>query len=131
MDWIRRKIDKQLRSPGLVYNPTIEYGGLYYSPQSGGYLNYDGIDHDMIHGLIVIGDTADEAGTIAHEWRHHWQHFNGIPYDGVTFNFNNDYQSEVIRYFSSSKAELDALRCEYKYATIHEEWECWLYDLLK
>jgi YbbR domain-containing protein len=65
------------------------------------------------------------AGTIAHEFRHHWQKWKGIKFDsaGWANQKGKSYTEAIVEYFLGSVTEMDALLFELKYAHCDEsEW---------
>lgn len=88
------------------------YAGLYHYPAKEEVL-IEGRHYDSKNGIIEICETCNED-TLVHEFRHHWQLSRGLKYDGVEFDaatYHNDeaYKKEIVRYFTTSKHELDAL----------------------
>ena len=133
LNWIR-KFDKTLVMPEVMFYPMDGCSGRYYYPRKDKEIfDEDGRGYWMRYGVIAINPevNCDYAGTIAHEWRHHWQCFNGIPFElSKRPDECEDYNEGLRRYFTSSKTELDAVRFEHKHAGVWEEWEEPLYDLL-
>lgn len=141
-NWIRKKLDKTLPSPNVMYFPLSTAGGRYYYPKKhAAAYDLDGKSHSMKNGLIIVDSKLDIhsiVGVIIHEFRHHWQHFNGVKYDKPTCssydkNIKN-YEKNTLQYFSSSIAELDAIRYEYshtKFRGQYEPWEKLLYPFIK
>lgn len=91
-------------------------GGGYYYP-SREELLLDDKWYRPDNGLILVNPLypKDIPHTLAHEWRHHWQRFHGIPYDGIPFTGDN-YRD----YYMRSQSEGDALRFALRYAPIDE-----------
>ena len=135
LNWLRKKVDKSIPIPEVVYHPLENAGGQYYPPDNYELYDPDGKPYSMRYGVIVIDpEYKPYQSTIAHEWRHHWQEFNGIKYDTPEYVDDDDYCKQVKKYYSTSKAELDALRFQYKYAGFdgpYKEWEEMLYPILK
>ena len=132
MGWLSR-IDKTLPMPNLVYVEDLDVGGCYVPPTNEP-VGIDDIEIENPHGTIVVNHSRaydplyfKESSVLAHEWRHHWQFFNGID-DGRRkgdFDFSNyyTYESEMVKFFSNSYNEFDALRFEIKHAkSYHNEW---------
>lgn len=129
--WIRG-FDKDLLLPEVifVFNPT--YSGLYIPPMKKEKLiagKYYPCDHGLIICSTLNPDIKSTAGTLAHEWRHHWQAYNSsLPCDYVSFDKYMDYKSAIKKYYSSSKRELDALKFEIQMAPTDwsKQWLAWL-----
>lgn len=78
-----------------------------------------------VDGVIFLRDNWD-ISTLIHEWRHHWQAENA-PFlftsdsnshqllHNLAWDYEN-YWSSIVTYFLSSRAELDALIFECKFA---------------
>lgn len=121
-NWLRR-FDRSLVVPEIVFvhtplaNGTDECGGFYQQPIDQEFLIGDKFV-DAHFGLIVIGIAEPEniAETIAHEWRHHWQLHNGMPFDNVRWQADKPYEHAIREYFLRSKAEMDALLFSRKVA---------------
>jgi len=134
LNWIRKKCDKTLVMPEVMFL-EIDYAGMYIHPEECEYYDTDGHPFYAGNGLIIV-DTRypeDVESTIAHEWRHHWQLFNGFKLEASDWDVeidDNDYNDHLIKYFTSSKFEMDALRFQYKYSFIDPSWEELLYQYL-
>lgn len=126
MNYLSR-YDKSLLLPKIVYSPMDQVGGQYYRP--GRYeIEKDGRYHDARRGIIIISTRYPELipGSIAHEWRHHWQIFNIGPHPNWPWQFENgkdDYQESIRKYFRMWH-EFDAFRFEYHFARnwSNENW---------
>ena len=138
LNWIR-KVDKSIPIPEVIFFPLSDATGMYFSPDCDNVMfDADGYSYSMDYGVIVVSTLAkneDIEGTIAHEWRHHWQQYNGFEYDESTITEYDEekmnYDEFAFQYFTTSKAELDALRFEYKYSNIPDQWEELLFKELK
>jgi hypothetical protein len=126
--WCSR--DKQVPVPDVAYVSDIHVAGLYISP------SIDYIIYDSIHilpsknGTIIINSDHDNiAAVIAHEYRHHWQYHHGWSYDGIQWQFDADYISELTNYYRESHSEMDALNYELIYAPCEESR--WIRALIK
>jgi hypothetical protein len=121
ISWLQRQA-KDLPTPRMVVvaGPAWErYPACYYRPhKSEIFLN--GRYAPLNSGLIVISesvlaeDCCGMANTLAHEWRHHWQHFNFKHRTSVKpFDYSLSYREAIVRYYHNHK-ELDALRFSHK-----------------
>lgn len=133
LNWIRN-VDKSLVIPEVVFSSLSWAGGIYHHPKRGEILIDDKF-YSLDYGVIEVPEKFGGYGpTLAHEWRHHWQHYNGWKFDQSYLwpeEFNPDeYDSLIVKYFTSNHHEMDALRFEYEYTTIHEKWEKLLYNYL-
>lgn len=137
LNWIRKKVDKSIPIPEVVYHPLDKAGGKYYQPNNCELYDPDGKPYLMRYGVIVIDPEYEPfQSTIAHEWRHHWQYYNGIKFDISPIDLfdNFDYDTALLKYFTESNTEQDAVRFQYKHVGFfgeYEEWEKSLYPVLK
>ena len=136
LNWIRKRVDKTIPMPEVVFHPLSNAGGKYYWPNKYELYDMNGKPHSMKYGVIVLDPRHHRyiKSTIAHEWRHHWQCFNGIKFESSPINLashNLSYDELILKYFTTCKIELDALRFEYKYAGLYDGCEEILYDLIK
>jgi hypothetical protein len=138
LNWIRKKVDKTIPIPEVMFFPFGDgRAGSYYHPNPKNEIfDIDGKPHSMKYGVIVlnpkyINDYAEEH--IAHEWRHHWQCFNGMEFEDGSYlpSKSSTYEQSLWDYFTGSKLEMDALRFQYKYAGVNDIWEETLYPLIK
>jgi hypothetical protein len=123
LNWLSRH-HKQIPLPNLYYDETLtDYGGIYYSPWPEPH-DHEGKEFYAPNGLIVVSTHPecidDFESTLAHEWKHHHQEFNGWnkeylngleDYDWSDYD---TYDEEIKRYFRENDFELDALRFEVK-----------------
>ncbi len=141
-NWIRRKTDKTLPIPEIMEYPLIGSGGGYYSPNlSAEIFTSTGKPISMKYGVIVVGNKYEDdvkMAIIAHEWRHHMQYYAGFKYDEPECNSyeakGKEYDKVARQYFSSSIAEMDALRFQYKHAGFLGNYEPWMelfYDFVE
>jgi hypothetical protein len=138
LNWIRKRVDKTIPLPEVVYLPDI--AGRYYSPDKQNELyDFGGKPYSMKYGVIVINSKLDNDAqrlNIAHEWRHHWQKYNGFPFSTPKYSshqVSNNYKL-ARQYFLTSISELDALRFSYKYVGFvgaYKPWEELFYDLIR
>lgn len=124
LNWLRK--DKDISLPSI----TIEqcgFSGMYFSPQKDEHL-INNTYYPLDKGLIVLNIDDADGGTIAHEWRHHWQFWNGWKYDSIEFDYTREYRKEIIKYFTNSNSEIDAFLFELnKYPNEYIlEWYEWL-----
>ena len=141
-NWIRKKTDKTLPIPEIMEFPLVGAGGRYYAPDPKNEIfTITGKPLSMRYGVIVVGNKYEDnvkAGIIAHEWRHHMQHYAGLKYDRPQCNSyeakGKKYNNVVRQYFSTSQAEMDALRFQYKHVGflgIYQPWEELFYDFVE
>ena len=122
--------DKQIILPPVIITEQAQAGGWYVEPERAQIL-IDGRCYPLNRGLIAISSSAevDLDNVLAHEYRHHWQVMNGWQLDSVGWNAPGlSYKQKIIRYFSRSKSEMDALLFSLPYATEDQalEWQEWL-----
>lgn len=119
--WLTRKL-RQLPAARVVF-ADIDMGGVYFSPWDKPQFDY-GLEVPPSNGTIVvstrfIGDDFTEAAVLAHEFRHHWQVWNGWDLSGGYNIGGGDWDDEMRRYFSVPH-EFDALRFEASVAPCAE-----------
>jgi len=142
-NWIRKKTDKTLPIPEIMEYPLVGNGGMYFSPDPKNEIyTLTGKPISMKYGVIVVSNKYEDdvrAGIIAHEWRHHMQDFYGMKYDkpkcdaSEATNYET-YDKIARKYFSTSHAEMDALRFQYKHVGflgLYKEWEELFYDFVE
>lgn len=93
---------KNVTLPKVIIEPNIgqNYGGYY------------------LDNTIVAVETETIAATLAHEFRHHLQHYYGyqtviIEITDSDIKYDN-YNKFIRSYFRRSWSEMDALLFEYK-----------------
>jgi len=133
LNWIRKKVDKSIPMPEVVFHSMDGCSGRYYSPEKYELYDPDGKPYLMRYGVIVIDPKFENYASmiLAHEWRHHWQYYHGIEFEISPRVNNENYNETLLNYFTGSKTEWDAVRFEYKYSGIFPEWEKPLYPVLK
>jgi len=136
LNWIRKKVDKSIPMPEVVYHSLDKAGGKYYPPDKNHELyDPDGKPYHMRYGVIVINPEYEPfQSTIAHEWRHHWQHYHGIEFKISPRVDDENYNETLLNYFTGSKTEWDAVRFQYEHVGFlgeYKEWEKLLYPVLK
>lgn len=117
---------KGLTTPKIAYVDRWDAAGSYYQPEDAETL-IGGRWVDLSSGLIVVCNQSNE-GTVAHEWRHHWQFMNGWKYDGIGWPPRNmqraSYWEQIRAYFRRSRSEMDAFTFERKIVTrMPNGWE--------
>lgn len=141
-NWIRHKTDKTLPIPEILEWPLVDRGGMYYPPNPKAEIfNLKGRPLSMRYGVIVVGSKFEDtvrAGILAHEWRHHMQHYKGIKYDKPRCSpqeaNGKNYNKTARKYFLTSGAEMDALRFQYKhtgFTGVYKPWEELFYDFVR
>jgi hypothetical protein len=121
MNWIRNKIDKSISLPPIETASMEDCGAKMIYPIDMEYFTY-GKYYDLSKGLILISDIFDSddkdiANSIAHEFRHYWQYLNGWEVGmGKKFSQDIEYDNAIVKYFSESYIEWDALTFSHKYA---------------
>lgn len=130
LNWLPNSVKKGLPIPPLAVTDEEEYSGLFYHPKEGEYLY--GVSLDK--GLIVVSSyCALFESTIAHEYRHFWQLYNGKLGPGndhwmELFQSEDTYKEAIIGYFTTQADEMDALCFERKLAPNDhtEQWWEWI-----
>jgi hypothetical protein len=118
--WLARH-DKELLLPAIIFSSDIDgCAGCYYRPEQAEYL-LGGVFVPFNRGVIVVNTKFPEliAGTLAHEWRHHWQHYNGLlPATVNGFNSARPWELEIATFFEQPH-ERDALLYQHLKAADH------------
>jgi len=120
-NWLSKK-DRHLPAPDIFYVNNLDIGGLYIPPRDIVMFEHE-IEIHPSNGTIIIGEYNEDfplEAIMAHEWRHHWQYWNGWEYDGIGWNFTEDYDvyiEQITKYFLHSFSETDALKYELKHFT--------------
>jgi len=102
--------DKQIILPPVIVVESFHMGGMYCAPEKKEIM-LQGKHYSLVKGLIVLVciPGGDLDASLAHEYRHHWQIMNGWKFDGREYNNpNQSYKQNIIRYFLSSRSEMDA-----------------------
>ena len=124
--WLAKK-EKWLPMPEVVLCEGLDVAGCYIGPSENPQLYGDYLVRPS-RGTILAADYGEAmplAGTIAHEFRHHWQKWKGIKFDGMGWanQKGKSYTEAIVEYFLGSVTEMDALLFELKYAHCDEsEW---------
>lgn len=111
----------------VIGEHNYDYGGCYYKPEWAE-ICVEGRNYSLEKGLIVVRDDQD-GSTLAHEFRHHLQRvYYGIEFPSQEFNFDIPYKDAIIKYFTSSWIEMDALLYELskKPTDTNLEWYEWI-----
>jgi len=128
LNWLA-KSDKDILLPIVLFIDNYHAAGEFFSPDPGNEeIIYDAYPLDR--GIIIVNTNEAISATLAHEWRHAWQHHRGIEYDGVGLNkyASLSYEQQIIKYFKSSRCEMDALLFEVKKSPdeYNLEWHEWV-----
>lgn len=113
LNWIPKP--KDIPMPNIVVESVFNCSAYYVEPESEQH-EINGHFYDIDNGLIVINENEVDvifAGTLAHEYRHHWQYYSGIEIDSI-WEIKSDYKSAIIEYFTTYPIEMDALIFEMK-----------------
>ena len=111
--WLIRR-HKQEPRVEIIFTELENYSGFACNPRPHPWCCDDiGIDAGRCV-LLMANPTRDDEmfflNMLAHEFRHHWQR-SRMKTEPVRGNFMDydTYQAEIVRYFRSSKSEMDAL----------------------
>ncbi len=118
--------------PKVVFSRLKDASGLYYRPERGVFLS-NGIDRS--NGVIVVDPDKHIIvdAVIAHEWRHHYQHFHGPYKKGPSWYDLSDkysYKEAIIKYFVQSPTEMDSFIFQIKHGKDKDD-EMWLEWIVK
>lgn len=135
LNWLSKRY-KGISLPLIIFDDSIlDYVGFYMSPMKQEILINDRL-YPLDYGLIYINDTMDYnsiVNTIAHEFRHHWQHMMNWKYDGIGWELdcNLTFEQQIKEYFRNSKCEMDALLYSNKIypCDCTLEWNEWIFNL--
>lgn len=126
LNWLPKQ--KEVPIPDIVIVDNYDYSGCYYSPEYAEVI-LDDRCFSTENGLIVLkSDTS--PSTVAHEFRHHLQHINGVDFGIVDWDFNKPYKDAIIEYYTESPTEMDALLYECKHYPDDDNMQ-WLEWIIK
>jgi hypothetical protein len=104
--------DKALPLPHIFFTDVEAFSGCYYHPIN------EPLYIVEVDKVIAAGESAivvstlfgsDVGNTVAHEWRHHWQFYNGRQPETVRqFEESKSYRRAIVIYYQQHH-ELDAL----------------------
>jgi hypothetical protein len=115
--WLSRSMPHIPQPDVVLVGLSTEFAGFYLRP---------GLEVGEFRGgsrgLIALADcygapAHHEAAIVAHEWRHHWQHWSGFdvtPRRG--FNPDAPYEGEIAHWLAANPRERDAVRFESRMA---------------
>ena len=134
LNWLSRS-EKSLILPVVVFTEKVtSYGGMYHTPRKGEVLIQEKY-YPLDKGLIEISTHFnDDANSIAHEFRHHWQFLNGWKLqDGIPWDFSfspENYERNIKLYFTSSKSEMDAFlfQCKMTKSYTNDYWKSLIFS---
>jgi hypothetical protein len=117
-----------------VYLDTLNCEGMWCPPNESIEYVVEGRCYEASQGLIILADNACD-GTLAHEFRHHWQYWRGFPPDtSAGIDPTLPRKEAIVQYFSNSRTEMDALLYEARKAPKHNsavEWIEWIREARK
>ncbi len=120
MRWLARH-DKQMPTPTVIYVEGLVGAMGYYCPPWPWTQTVSGIEVPPSCGTILVDVRAGDeqaAATLAHEFRHHWQQWNGWRYDGVPWTPVASLPAWIAAtqaFYRGSRCELDALRFQARH----------------
>lgn len=126
LNWLARH-EKQLPLPRVLFAPLPLCSGIYFWPWPRAQFEF-GLEIPPSNGTIVVSTLYPEMpvpSTLAHEFRHHWQCWNGmLPKKNKGWKEPTDYAEAIALYFTTQLHEWDALRFEIKHAAcdVTDEW---------
>jgi hypothetical protein len=130
-DWLPNSVRKGISTPRLVLLGGDWCGGAYWRQTDSRCVpSQFGLDMDLSEGAVIGLCASRNAGTLAHEYRHHWQIESGYKIGASVWHQANadSYQRSIIRYFRSYWWEMDALKFQLKHAPddVSLLWKEWL-----
>lgn len=104
LNFIPLSYRKNVTLPKVIFEPKLEqlYGG-YYNPNT--------------QTIVVVEDDNNYTdSTLAHEYRHHLQHYYGHTMSSakITDSIYENYNLFIRNYFRNSWSEMDALIFQVK-----------------
>jgi hypothetical protein len=129
-NWLPNSIRKGLSIPKLVLLDGDWCGACYWRQTDIRCvpLSY-GLDVDLHEGAVIALCGRHDAGSLAHEYRHHWQIESGYRFGASVWQESaKSYKQSIIEYFRSYWWEMDALKFELKHAPhdLSLLWKEWL-----
>jgi hypothetical protein len=115
LNWLSR-LDKHLLLPDLEFCSLKGMGQAAYFRPKTTLIRWN--RETRIHNGKIIVDPSESTSveaSMAHEWRHHWQFFQGrLGKSQIPDDWQENYWMKIKEYFTIHPWELDALRFELK-----------------
>lgn len=130
-NWLPTSIRKGMSTPRLVLLDATWCGGAYWRRTDNRCVPESfGLDLDLREGAVIALCASRDPGTLAHEYRHHWQLESGHQFGESVWQQASwaSYKNSIIRYFKSYWWEMDALRFQLKHAP--DDVSCLWWDWL-
>ena len=129
LDWLPLSLRKGLDRVRIAITGATDVGGRYWCRMYAAEPVLTDFGFDRREAAVIEVGARAQPGTLAHEFRHHWQMSNGLfqpfssvwkPRDGT----DESYWNEIKRFFSTYPEERDALLFEVRHApdAVTEEW---------
>lgn len=130
-NWLPNSLRKGLQTPRLVLLDDTWCGAAYWRRTSARcLLESFGVDMDLKEGAVIALCASKDPGSLAHEYRHHWQIESGYKFGQSVWQQASaeTYKASILRYFRSFWWEMDALRFQLKHAPddVSRLWWDWL-----
>lgn len=131
LNWLPNSIRKGLSIPRVVVTDMTWCGALYCRKTESRCVPESlGLDMDLSDGAVIALCASQDPGSVAHEYRHHWQIESGYKFGQSVWHQASaeNYKSSIIRYFRAYWWEMDALKFELKHAPndVTRLWWDWL-----
>jgi hypothetical protein len=132
-NWLPNRVRKGMPTPRLLLLDTSWCGGAYWrKTEDRCVLESFGLDMDLKEGAVIALCGSKDPGTVAHEYRHHWQIESGYTFGESVWQEASaeTYKASILRYFRSFWWEMDALKFQLKHAPddISRLWWDWLME---
>ena len=131
--WLPNSETKGLTTPRVILVESEFCGGFYMGKTSERHvpvLDGEPLDIDLKEGAVVGLCAIRNAGTLAHEFRHHQQRECGRLTESSVWNIaeGESYKQAIVRYFRTYWWEMDALLFEHRFGAneVNQLWLDWL-----
>jgi len=133
LNWLPLSMRKGLDTPRVVALENEHRWGGFYMRRERSRCVVESLDMDLKEGPVIALCGSCGPGTIAHEFRHHWQIQSGYKFRASVWQIKPnatlaEYRRCIVKYFRSFWWEMDALRFEIKHAPTELSllWMDWL-----
>lgn len=128
-NWLPNSMCKGLSTPRVFVLDDNRWGGFYVHQTLKRFV-FPSLDIDLSEGAAIVLCATPSAGSIAHEYRHHWQRESGYKLGNSVWSQKpgESYAASIRRYFRTFWWEREALRFQNRVAPDHWslQWAEWL-----
>lgn len=129
LNWLPNSIRKGITTPRIYLLEEEKWGGFYSRRTDDRCIPSD-VDIDLKEGAAIVLCGLKTIGSLAHEYRHHWQVESGYRFGASIWAEQTEetYQESIVRYFRTFPWEMDALKFQIAYAPddCSLQWREWL-----